>query len=126
MVKIHVTLLAQGDAFSPTMAEQLSGIAFDNKNEHGELGKKGRYRDVPTPFGAARKQWADQDPGDPTVAFLEEFSALVDASRLATATTMRLHLDVAYLDQCNMELGVEFVNALSRANMGLTITCYES
>lgn len=53
MVKITASIDFWGRRFQPVKAEQQTGILFSQKNEVGEIGKVGRYKDQPIPYGSA-------------------------------------------------------------------------
>ena len=42
-----------GERFSPKLVAQITGLAFSQQNEVGEVGGQGRYRGVALPYGAA-------------------------------------------------------------------------
>ncbi len=38
---------------------------------------------------------------------------------------MLFHMDVAFREQCNIELSHEFVSALAQLGIGITMSCFE-
>ena len=42
-----------GKQFSPKAAEEKTGLELSCKVEPGQIGKYGRYKNKPTPYGAA-------------------------------------------------------------------------
>lgn len=121
------TFLAHGEIFSPAQAEQTYAVAFDEKQEPGAIGVKGRYRGVPTPYGAAQKSWATDavcfvEPGQP---FLDLLQRLAEASRFAGATCVTLDFMVNFQDQCNFEFSPAFAAGVARADVTVTISCYQ-
>ncbi len=127
MVKATYVFLAQGDAFSPTAAARATGVAFTRSNEPGDLGTKGNYLGQPRPYGSAELEGpAEADLEVPHAATFAAVECLAPACVAAGADSLRLHIDVAYVDQCNLELGPAFVEALARLGIAITLTCFEA
>jgi len=116
-----------GEAFSPSTAEKQTGIVFDAKNEPGEIARSGRYRNQPTPHGSATIKFEDDlSSCDPlTTQSLNVLAESIPAFREAGATTIVIHCDVAYRDQCNLEMSPGFLAAIARLGVPLTLTCYQ-
>lgn len=127
MVRVLAGFFASGPQFSPGVVERRTGVRFSRKNECGEMGMTGRYRGQPIPYGSGDFQGpeAGLDPQVPDEHFFESVEALARECSAAGATSMRLHLDVEYVDQCNLEWSSAFVSALGRARVAVTISCYE-
>ncbi len=127
MVKIGVTLRASGPEFSPEEAERHSGIRFSKKNEPGDLGRIGRFQGQPLPYGSGELNGPESgmDLKIPNRSFFESIERLARACLAAGATSVLLHLDVAYTEQCNLELSNEFVSALARTGVAITMSCYD-
>ncbi|GAB5536571.1 MAG: hypothetical protein Rubg2KO_28200 [Rubricoccaceae bacterium] len=49
----HVHLDLMGGDFSPSKAEQATGVTLHKKREVGDIGERGRYRGQPIPYGSA-------------------------------------------------------------------------
>lgn len=126
MLKTTIVFRATGSSFSPTRVESETGIVFSSKNEPGDLGRIGRYRGVPTPYGSADfvGQAEQADLVNPNNELFRAIEALVPASKSAGATDMNLHLDVAFSDQCNLEMGPDFIATVGRLGVALTISCF--
>lgn len=127
LIKVNAVFRASGPEFSPDNAERNSGIRFSQKNEPGDIGTIGRFRGNPLPYGSCElngpKTGMDLLVPDPS--FFESVEHVARACLAAGATSMLLHLDVAYTEQCNLELSNEFVSALARAGVTITMSCYE-
>lgn len=124
MIKCTATLRVFGPNFSPGAIEQLLGLAFSRKNEPGELSRRGRYRGRPTPYGSGELLLnVDLIAVDPNV--IEELGRIVSACSPAGATSVLVHFDVAFTDQCNLEMSPEFISAMAQLRIPITITCFE-
>ena len=125
MTKACAYILLVGDAFSPEKAERETGLTFQQKNEPGEIGTRGRYKGQPTPFG-----WAMLKPpeeGDETRQFEWLFNAAlphIETLRRLGATDGKLHITYAYDTQCNLGYEPELMAKLARLGLAFTISCY--
>lgn len=119
-------LLVQGATFSPRSAEAGTGIVFSEKNEVGDLGKYGKYRDAPLPDGSATLELASSS----TREFLDidapifQTPGLVAALRSSGASMIVLYVDVAYEAQCNFELSPELLAALAELGVTVGFSCF--
>jgi hypothetical protein len=128
MIHIIARLFVEGDQFSPAEAETMAGFRFTQKSERGELATTGRYKGQPLPYG-----WAELEAAAPghflTTAdgpFFEAAEALTRAAQTQGEVAVRLHVDVEYVAQCNLEFAPSILAAVSRLGVPLTMTCYES
>ena len=125
MVKDHPYIAVQGDFFSPTKAEQETGLKFSNKAEVGDIGNHGRFKGRPYPFGHAVLE-------APEVMTLGKLDWLLDSVTPHKATLKQLgvtdgkvHVTYAYDSQCNLEYPPEIVEKLAKLGFAFTITCYQ-
>ncbi len=118
MIKIRAYCLLQGMNFSPALAESRTGLSLENKNEVGETGRSGRYKDRPVPYGSAELTASDTDR---IIGILEKH---IGTFRSCHAETVILHFDVSYDTQCNLEFGPELIKKISDLQIPLTISCY--
>lgn len=127
MVKVSVVFRAFGPEFSPDNAERNAGVRFSKKNEPGDAGTSGRFRGRPLPYGSCELNGPERsvalDMPDPK--FFHSIQHVARECLAAGATSMVLHFDVAYVDQCNLEFSSEFVLALARTGVAVTMSCYE-
>ncbi|WP_124328991.1 hypothetical protein [Desulfonema ishimotonii] len=118
MIKIRAYCLLQGPNFSPALAESRTCLSFENKNEVGEAGRSGRYKDIPIPYGSAELTASDTDR---IIRILETH---IGTFRSCHAETIILHLDVSYDAQCNLEFSPELIKKISDLQIPFTISCY--
>ena len=128
MIEVDAEFRAYGSEFSPESVERSTGISFSKKKERGSTGILGRYRGQPVPYGSAELSGPETglDLMVPDAPFFAAVEKLVPACLSAGATSMSLHLNVAFADQCNIELSPEFIAALARLGIILTMSCFES
>lgn len=128
MIKTLLIFRAMGTAFSPSAAEKQTGLLFSKKNEPGDIGKWGRYKEQPIPYGSAElcDPTEDSDLFALSPVFFRTLELLVPACRAALATSIVLHADLAFEDQCNIEMSEDFIQALAGLRIPFTMTCYEN
>lgn len=126
MIRISLVFRAMGERFSPGVAEVQTGILFSKKNERGDIGDCGRYKGQPIPYGSGdlREPSDNSDLVIPSDAFFKALNILVPVCRKAMADSMLLHIDVAFEDQCNMELSEHFLRAVSKLGIPVTVSCF--
>lgn len=126
MEKSSGVFRASGPEFSPRSVERQTGILFSQQNEPGDIGTTGRYRGQPRPYGSCTLPGPNSglDLQAPDAGFFEAVERLAGACRAAGATTVVIHLDIAYTEQCNFEMSEEFLSAAARAGVALTISCH--
>jgi hypothetical protein len=119
MIKPDAFLLVTGDEFSPSKAEALLNLDFGStKNEPGDLGVKGKYKDRPKPYGSAtiNYSWLDCSAGlemgipDLLPPNLDLFLIpnFIGTLRNCGGTDITLYINVGYDSQCNMELSLNY------------------
>jgi len=127
MVRYTATLRVFGETFSPILAERRTGISFTSRNEPGEIATVGRHKGQPLPYGSGELIYANTGP-EPSVSLsqlLDAATILIPACRDASATSSVLHLDVAFEEQCNIEMSAEFLGRVAALGLPLTISCFE-
>lgn len=130
MIKIHSRCLLWGDNFSPRKAEALTGVLFRNKNEPGDFGAIGRYRNKPLPNGRATLDstfnTSLRKGGTSSEEWLVDILLQhIDIFRACGATDFILHLDIVWKDQCNLQLDSQFIQKIGKLNIPLTLSCEE-
>lgn len=127
MVRYSLVFRASGSEFSPDSVENSTGLTFSAKHEPGIVGTVGRYRGKRVPYGSAElvapEEYADLAATDQL--FLSAVARLAPACELGGATSISLHIDAAYRDQCNMDVSPEFLASLARLGVTITMTCFE-
>ncbi len=118
--------LLQGDSFSPSLAEERSGLVLVDKNEPGDVAPSGRYKGEPLPYGSAMLVLLDDDlePGASVMEPLRALKETLPDLRAAGATEATLYLVVAYETQCNFELTPEELVALASVGLPLGVSCH--
>lgn len=127
MVRLYPSCWLWGEAFSPSAVEKRTGIVFDTKNERDEIGRSGRYRNQPTPYGSATIKFEDDlSSCDPLSSqSLNVLAENIPVFRDAGATTIVIHCDVAYRHQCNLEMSPGFLAAIASLGVPFTLSCYQ-
>ncbi len=127
MIKVSAYCLISGRAFSPELARQKTGLSFSETHSVGEVGVLGKYKNKPFDFGFAR---LDDDLSTIDVAsfskrpLVKDLLLHLETLRACGAEQIVLHYDIAYLDQCNIELRSEDLKTLASTGIDVTFTCY--
>ena len=126
-MRICISCSIQGETFRPTEAEQKTGIRFSVKNEVGEVGKVGRFRGKPQPygFGSLEVEIADNNLEEPLKGFLEQVQQGLPVWRSHEADTIHLQIDVFYDRQCNLEFSESLIATLHALQLPLALSCYQ-
>jgi len=118
-----------GENFSPANAEKRTGLSFMEKNEVGEIGKSGRFKNKPMPYGSATLMPPLQitsDNADYGIEWLTDTIAKLYADFEATGvTSITLSAKVFHDGQCNLEFSSQLLKKLGSARIQLTISCVE-
>lgn len=124
---VYARLSAQGDNFSPRSAEKATGTRFSEKNEPGDLGTSGRYKDMPLPYGSAQLELPSSSTEELLNADAPPFKdpAFVGKLRSSGASEITLYIDVAYQSQCNFELSPKLLRALSDLGVAVGFSCFQ-
>lgn len=127
MIQLFPVLMLRGDQFSPGLAEAETGLGLSQKQERGDKGQKGRYRDQPLPYGAALLEVPVHIEPERRMAWLLEASSRhLPVLRRLGASECGLHLDVRFRDQCNLEFVPEELALVATLGLPLTISCWDS
>ncbi len=70
MIRIRANILFHGDSFFPSRVEKELNISFINKKEPGEIGKLGKYKGVPLPYGSADLSPPNEIPWNERIIWL--------------------------------------------------------
>jgi hypothetical protein len=127
MLNIYVACNLWGETFSPKEVEREVEIAFERKNEPGDIASSGRYRDKPLPYGSATLVVREGGERGVLIPFesIRFLGKNLDRFKKAGATDIVLDVVVAYGGQCNLEMSAKLLNALASLHIPLTISCYE-
>lgn len=120
-----MTLELQGDTFSPSEAERLTGLSLVRKVEPGELGKCGRHRGQPTPYGAAALAVPEAVPEGQKLEWLlaTALEHLSTFQRLG-ADDPEVYAAYAFDAQCNLSYTPSELDKLARLGLPFSVSCY--
>jgi hypothetical protein len=129
MLNVHGYCILYGDYFSPMQFEANSGYRLSQKIEPGQIGTLGKYKGAPYPYGSGNLEFENVNESrelfavDPRVIdlLLSRREWLVQLG----VTDIRIHFDVEYEGQCNLELSCPHIGLLARLGIPVTITCYQ-
>ena len=114
MIKIRAGIEFWGESFQPGRAEQLTGLVFTEKNEVGDIARTGRYKNKPTPYGAASFEPPDNLESPDRVLWLaQQWASKIGLVRQCGAEDIHFMVVYYHDGQCNCALSVEEINAIS-------------
>jgi hypothetical protein len=126
MVELRPILTLWGEQFSPRRAEEATGLTLVHTKEPGEIGERGRYKGLPLPYGAAFvKVPPDVEPPRRLSWLLECAERHLAVLQKLGATLCKLHIDVRYWDQCNLEFAPHELVRIAALGVLFTITCWD-
>ena len=119
----------QGPSFSPRTVEDSTELFFLEKNEPGEIGQIGRFRNKPIPYGSSTLSPPFQATTENPYYGVEWLIDIILAKRqflvIAGAIDIILRLNVYHDGQCNLEFDQGILKKIGDGNIVLTISCYE-
>jgi len=139
MIEIRTFLTAQGAGFSPAKVRAELGVDLGSgAHEPGALATKGRYRGRPFPYGSlvldvdltveesgGAEGGSEADLLSPNLVGRFRRSELIPALRRHGATEVQLWVNVAYREQCNLELSPLLLAELANLGVHVLVSCFE-
>lgn len=127
-IRVEGYWIVSGTQFSPGAAERATNVFFSQKTEPGELCAHGRYRGRPAPAGWGKCDFSvPPDDADLITANSEVLAMLercVPEYRTAGAQEIVIHFNVAYANQCNLQLTAPLIHRLAALGVDVTLTCF--
>jgi hypothetical protein len=129
MTWIEAKCMFYGSAFSPAKVEELTNIVFAEKNELGELGTRGRYIGLSTPYGSSTLYPPLQMTKENADYGIEWLINTIIKERVnfesAGATDVTLSLAVYHDGQCNLEFSASLLKRIAESAVNVILSCYE-
>jgi hypothetical protein len=123
---ISVSINFSGDKFSPTKAENVTGLIFSDKIEYGDIGIRGKYKGIAVPYGSGTlKVSKDIDMNDRILWLTEALSGKIEALRTLGSDEPHIYIGYFYKDQCNLTLTKTEIAAISELNLEFCFSCYD-
>jgi hypothetical protein len=115
----EVTFTAQGVHFTPSKVV----APFSAAHDPGVLGKRGRYRGLPVPYGAADFDVPKEEKEK--IAYLHRtVLPHLAAMRASGAEEFRVHITYHYESQCAVGFSKEEIRLLSELECEVPIDCW--
>lgn len=111
-----------GENFHP------SRVPFEFTKEHdpGVIGTRGRYRDLPIPYGSATYEVPRSVPEPERILHISEtFHPLLASLKESGATRWHISIGRYYWGQCNEDYSLEELQAVTRLECGFIYSAYE-
>ncbi len=127
MAELRPILTLWGEQFSPRRAEEVIGFNLSDKKEPGEIGLRGQYKGMPLPYGSAFVRVPAEIEQTRRLPWLIEFAENHRSALQALGASLcKLHLDVRYLEQCNLEFDSGELARIVALGVLFTIACWEN
>lgn len=123
MVKEYYAIEIQGRDFDPIKVEQIINFKFNNTINPGEIGLRGRYKGIPTPYGSATIVMPNDN--EKLLSLLQYLQSIISHIRSHGADDIVLYGVYAYKGQCNCELGIEEIRLLAELKIPFIFSVYE-
>lgn len=117
----NVSFQVWGEQFKPSLVD----FAFTESHDPGAMGKMGRYRGLPIPYGSANILVPSHIPNAERIRYIVEIALrlLPDLQR-AGATEWHVNIGRFYSTQCNEEYSVEELSLLAQLGCPLLYSAY--
>ena len=117
----RVSIEIQGDEFHPSRIP----FAFTEQHDPGVIGKNGRYRGLPIPYGLASYDVPRSIPNKDRIKHLVHvIEPILPAIREAGATDWQISIGRYYYAQCNEEYSLEELQLIARLGCGFIYSAY--
>jgi hypothetical protein len=128
MVKIRASCVVVGPEFSPQRFSKISLVKPVDAGEPGALGKVGRYRGKPTPYGHATIEVSDRAETDWSRFddLLTVLEGCIHALRETGAEDITLMCSLFHDGQCNFAFSPDQLRRIAGLEVELTISCYSA
>ncbi len=118
IVRTQMTFGAYGEKFRPSKV----GAQFSTSHDPGALGRVGRYRGVPLPYGSADFEVPDDIPDKIAYIHKRAYPNLV-CMREAGAEEFWLHITYHYDAQCALGLSKDELRMILELDCDLRVDC---
>ena len=128
MVKIRASFSASGEKFSPAIFSKINSFKLVDANEPGNIGRRGRYRGKPEPYGSARIEVSDkaEDDWSSFDNLLTVMENCIDDLREAGAEDISLYVSLFHDGQCNFAFSNDQLKRMVALNVDLPVSCYSN
>jgi hypothetical protein len=118
IVRTQMTFVAYGERFTPSKVP----AQFSEAHDPGVVGKVGRYRGVPVPYGSAEFDVPDEVPEK--IAYVHKRAVpFLAAMRESGAAEFSLHITYHYDAQCALGFSTEELKMIIELDCSLHIDC---
>ena len=126
MIRITASIHFWGESFQPSKTEQLTGMVFTRKNEVSDIAKTGRYKNKPTPYGAASFDAPNEiEVPDRVLWLAQQWAGKIELAKQCGAENVHFWVGYFYDNQCNCELSVEEINAINALSIPYLFSVYQ-
>lgn len=127
ITRMSIRCQMYGQEFSPNLVEQLTGLVLEDKNEVGELQKRGPFKGKPANFGwGVLCSPTDFEDDDELKWIVSALSKHIEIIRICGAEDIDLVIGAWYDKQCNLVFTAESIKILGELGITIELSCYEA
>lgn len=124
--KIDACINIQGNKFSPAKAQEMTGLIFSKTNEPGDIGKTGKYKNKPLPYGFAVVEPSVKIDDHKKIKWLADtIKDKVKILKSCGAEDLYFYIGYFYENQCNLALSNEELKSLAETGLDYWFSCYD-
>lgn len=124
--ELKLSVLLRGATFSPSQAEQSTGLTLSNTLEVGDTVLRGPLRGQPAPYGSGHLDVPDTIPyGARLMWLVEQLERHLSTFYALGANPTRIYAGYFYTHQCNFGFNPEELQAVAALGMDFDISCYD-
>jgi hypothetical protein len=124
MVREKVRIVVYGENFYPSKISSIIDVHFENEISPGDIGRIGRYKGKPIPYGSASIN-APNGIINPIRWILHNIKDKIQIIRNYGGDDIQLNVAYYYNAQCNCELGLDEIALLSEMKIPFVFSVYE-
>lgn len=126
MIRIESSIEISGKKFKPSLLSPEITSLFYSYHNFGEIGKKGRYKNQPIPFGSAVVKAPDNIEEWLKVKWLiRNIKDKLKLIREAGGNDISLRVAIYHDGQCNGEISTNSINDLASLGIPIMFSVYE-
>jgi hypothetical protein len=118
IARTQMTFVARGEQFTPSKA----AANYSSAHDPGVIGKAGRYRGVPVPYGSA-DFYVPEEVAEKITYIHERVFPFLATMREAGAQDFWLNITYHYDAQCGLEFSKEELKMIFELDCELNIDC---
>jgi hypothetical protein len=123
--EISAAITLQGQMFSPKSLEKKTNLVLTQKNEPGEMGRLGKYKNKPLPYGAANIEPPNTIGDHEKITWLATtFLEHKESIEQSGIEDLHFYIGYFYENQCNLALTASELKLIAETGLDYWFSCY--